>query len=55
MVPKQGKEHGHFRSRMDAMVLNIYEINYSQLIQCGILVKLVTLVNGYKIILMEWK
>ena len=41
-VLKQGKEHGHFRSRMDAIVLNIFEINYSQLIQYEILEKLVT-------------
>ena len=37
VVPKQGKEHGNFRSRMDAIVLNIFEINYSQLIQYEIL------------------
>ena len=43
VVPKQGKEHGHFRSRMDAIVINIFEINYSQLIQNVILEKLVTL------------
>ena len=42
VVPKQGKEHGHFRSRKNAIVLNIFEINYSRLIQYEILKKLVT-------------
>ena len=38
----QVKDHGHFRCRMDAIVQNIFEINYSQLIQYEILKKLVT-------------
>ena len=42
VVPKQGKEHGYLGSRMDAIILNIFEINYSQLIQYEILEKLVT-------------
>ena len=37
-----GKDHRHFRSRMDASVQNMFEINYSQLIQYEILEKLVT-------------
>ena len=36
------KGHRHFRSRMDAIVQNIFEINNSQLIQYEILEKLVT-------------
>ena len=40
--PKLGKGHGHSRSRMDAIVQNMFEINFSQLIQYGILEKLVT-------------
>ena len=42
VVPKQGKEHGCLGSRMDAIILNIFEISYSQLIQYEILEKLVT-------------
>ena len=37
-----GKDHRHFRSRMDAIIQNMFEINYSQLIQYEILEKLVT-------------
>ena len=37
-----GKDHRHFRSRMDANIQNMFEINYSQLIQYEILEKLVT-------------
>ena len=37
-----GKDHRHFRSRMDANVQNMFEINYSQLMQYEILEKLVT-------------
>ena len=44
MEPKLGKDHRHFRSRMDAIVQNMFEINYSQLIQYGILEKLVTFI-----------
>ena len=36
-----GKDHRHFRSRMDAIVQNMFEINYSQLVQYEILEKLV--------------
>ena len=42
VVPKQGKEHGCLGSRMDVIILNIFEIRYSQLIQYEILEKLVT-------------
>ena len=42
MEPKLGKDNRHFRSRMDAIVQNMFEINYSQLIQYEILEKLVT-------------
>ena len=44
MEPKLGEGHRHFRSRMDAMVQNMFEINYSQLIQYEILEKLVTFI-----------
>ena len=44
MEPKLGKDHRNFRSRMDAIVQNMFEINYSQLIQYEILEKLVTLI-----------
>ena len=37
-----GNDHKHFRSRMDATVSNMFEINYSQLVQYEILEKLVT-------------
>ena len=40
--PKLGKGHGHSRFRMDAIVQNMFEINYSQLTQYEILEKLVT-------------
>ena len=36
------KDHRHFRSRMDVIVQNMFEINYSRLIQYEILEKLVT-------------
>ena len=36
------KEHRYLGSRMDAIILNISEINFSQLIQYEILEKLVT-------------
>ena len=39
-----GKDHRHFRSRMDANVQNMFEINYSHLIQYEILEKLVTFI-----------
>ena len=48
MEPKLGKGHRHFRSRMDAIVQNMFEINYSQLIQYEILEKLVTLISPIK-------
>ena len=35
MEPELGKDHRHFRSRMDAIVQSMFEINYSQLIQYG--------------------
>ena len=35
-------EHGYLSSRMSVVILNIFEINYSQLIQYEILEKLVT-------------
>ena len=41
MEPKLSKEHRHFRSRMDAIVQKMFEINYSQLIQYEILEKLI--------------
>ena len=41
-----GKDHRHFRSRMDANVQNMFEINYSQLMQYEILEKLVTLIHS---------
>ena len=41
-----GKDHRHFRSRMDAIIQNMFEINYSQLIQYEILEKLVTFIHG---------
>ena len=40
--PKLGKGHGHSRSRLDAIVQYMFEINYSQLIKYEILEKLVT-------------
>ena len=40
-----GKDHRHFRSRMDVSVQNMFEINYSQLIQYEILEKLVTFIQ----------
>ena len=40
-----GKDHRHFRSRMDAIIQNMFEINYSQLIQYEILKKLVTYIQ----------
>ena len=49
VVPKQGKEHGHSRSRMGDFILNIFEINYSQLIQYEILEKLVTYMSQAEI------
>ena len=42
-----GKDHRHFRSRMDANVQNMFEINYSQLMQYEILEKLVTYIESY--------
>ena len=36
------EDHRHFRSRMDVNVQNMFEINYSHLIQYEILEKLVT-------------
>ena len=39
---KLGRGHGHSRSRLDVIVRNMFEINYSQLIQYEILEKLVT-------------
>ena len=45
MEPKLGEGHRHFRSRMDAVVQNMFEINYSQLIQYEILEKLVTFIG----------
>ena len=45
MEPKLGKDHRHFRSRMDANVQNMFEINYSQLVQYEILEKLVTYIK----------
>ena len=39
-----------FRSRMNAIVLNIFEINYSGMIQYEILKKLVTYIQGGRII-----
>ena len=44
VIPKQGNEQGYLRSRMSVIILNIFEINYSQLIQYEILEKLVTLI-----------
>ena len=44
MESRLDKDHRHFRSRMDANVQNMFEINYSQLIQYEILEKLVTLI-----------
>ena len=41
------KDHRHFRSRMDANIQNMFEINYSQLIQYEILEKLVTLITKW--------
>ena len=32
IVPRCGSEHGYLGSRMDAIILNMFEINYSQLI-----------------------
>ena len=43
-----GKDHRHFRSRMDAIVQNMFEINYSRLIQYEILEKLVTYMRSDK-------
>ena len=37
-----GKDHRHFRSRMNTIVQNMFEINYSRLKQYEILEKLVT-------------
>ena len=39
-------EHRYLGSRMDAIILNIFEINYSQLIRYEILEKLVTLMDS---------
>ena len=44
MESRLGKDHRHFRSRMDAIVQNMFEINYSHLIQYEILEKLVTFI-----------
>ena len=44
-----GKDQRHFRSRMDANVQNMFEINYSQLIQYEILEKLVTFIAITKV------
>ena len=44
-----GKDHRHFRSRMDANVQNMFEINYSQLIQYEILEKLVTYIRHARV------
>ena len=38
-------EHGYLSSRMNVVILNIFEINYSQLIQYEILEKLVTYIS----------
>ena len=38
---------GYLRSRMDDVILNIFEINYSRLIQYEILEKLVTLISPF--------
>ena len=45
VVPRCGSEHGYLRSRMDAIILNMFEINYSRLIQYEILEKLVTYIG----------
>ena len=42
IVLRCGSQHGYLASRMDAIILNIFEINYSQLIKYEILEKLVT-------------
>ena len=42
-----GKDHRHLRSRMDAIVQNMFEINYSLLIQYEISEKLVTCMYAY--------
>ena len=44
-MPRCGSEQWYLRSRMDVIILNIIEINYSQLIQYEILEKLVTFMN----------
>ena len=40
----RGKDHRQIRSRMDAIVSNMFEINNSQLMQYEILEKLVTFI-----------
>ena len=45
MESRLGKDHIHFRSRMDANVQNMFEINYSLLIQYEILENLVTFIE----------
>ena len=42
IVLRCGSEHGYLGSRIDAIILNMLEINYSQLIQYELLEKLVT-------------
>ena len=46
IVLRCGGQHGYLRSRMSVIILNIFEINYSQLIQYEILEKLVTDKDG---------
>ena len=45
IVPRCGGEHGYLRSRVGVIILNIFEINYSQLMQYEILEKPVTYIN----------
>ena len=47
IVLRCGYEHGYLGSKMDAIILNIFEINYSQLIQYEILEKLVTYIMHF--------
>ena len=42
IVLRCGNEHGYLGSRTDAIILNMFENNYLQLIQYEILEKLVT-------------
>ena len=46
IVLRCGNEHGYLGSRMDAIILNMFEINYSRLIQYEILEKLVTFISA---------